>query len=77
MELKELLKQSALKHAEAFASGFVGECYDAAIVEAKEAVKKAIPGQVDDMIIDLVVQTLAPELKKQLLEKIALIHKEA
>lgn len=63
-------KESVLKHGEIFLKGVFGDNYDPAVKLASEAVKKAIPGQVDDMVIDLVVANFAPALKLAILGEI-------
>ena len=76
MELKEVAKKAALKHGEVFFKGMIGDVYDPALVEAKEALKKAIPGQVDDLVIELVVGNLAPIFKAELLKQVEKISEE-
>lgn len=66
-ELSETVKSSVAKHGEVMVKAVIEDCYDPAVLEAKEALKKLIPGQVDDMVIELVVTTFAPALKSALL----------
>lgn len=73
MEASQLLEASkvqALKDIEVLLKNQVAVAYDAAIGLAASKVKTAIPGQVDDMIIDLVIASLGPVLKEQLLAQI-------
>jgi hypothetical protein len=76
MALQEKAKKVLLKQAEVASKEVVEALWDDAVLEAKEAVKKAIPGQVDDVVIDLVVSTFAPKGKEVLLAKIAQISEE-
>ncbi len=77
MELQELAKQSLLKNGEAFVAAVLGDVYDPAVGELKAKIKDAIPGDVDDQIIEMIMAVVQPELKKILLEKVAGIYKEA
>ncbi len=77
MELQELAKQSLLKNGEAVVAGVVNDVYDPAFVKAKEGLKGAIPGSVDDAIIEMIAAVLQPQLKEILLAEVAKIHKEA
>lgn len=73
MEAKELLeaaKAQALKDLEVLLKNQVAVAYDAAIAMAAGKVKEAIPGQADDVIIDVVVASLKPVLKELLLQQI-------
>lgn len=79
MEPKELAGaavSSVAKHGEIMVKGVLGDIYDPAVAIAKEELKKLIPGQVDDMVIDLIVGTFGPELKKALLAQVDKISAE-
>lgn len=79
MEPSELAKaavSSVAKHGEIMVKGVLGDIFDPAVSVAKEELKKLIPGQVDDMVIDLVVGTFGPELKKALLAEVDKISAE-
>jgi len=69
-ELVNTVKGSVAKHGEVMVKAVIEDCYDLSINEAKEALKKLIPGQVDDMVIELVISTFAPALKTALLEQV-------
>jgi hypothetical protein len=73
---KEQVKAALLKHAEIFAEGIVADLYDPALDAAKEALKKAIPGQVDDAVIELVIGSLKPIFKAELLKQVEKISAE-
>jgi hypothetical protein len=75
--MKELAKKAALKHAEVFFEGMVKDLYDPALAVAKEELKKAIPGQVDDVVIELIVSNLGPVLKAELLKRVEKLSEEA
>lgn len=75
--LKEQVKQTLLKQAEQTAKVIVELHFDDALALGKEKLKEAIPGQVDDMVIDLVVNALALPMKEALLAEIEKIHQEA
>ena len=77
MELKDLAKESLLKNGEAFVAGVLGDVYDPAFALAKAKLKEAIPGAVDDAIIDMIAGVLQPSLKEILLAEVAKIHKAA
>ena len=69
-------KAIALKHAEAMAKEMVEVCLEPALLEGKEKLKAAIPGQVDDMVLDLVFGALQAPLKAALLAQIEKISAE-
>jgi hypothetical protein len=77
MALQEIVKESLLKNGEAMVKAVVNDVYDPAFLEAKEALKLAIPGQVDDAIIELIAGVLQPQLKALLLAQVEKIHEEA
>lgn len=72
----EKAKKTLLKHTEVFAEGLITDLYDDAIEAAKEALKKTIPGQVDDAIIELVIASLKPVFKAELMKQIEKISAE-
>lgn len=76
MELAEKAKMSLLKHGEIFVEGFLADMYEDAMKEAVAKVKLAIPGQVDDLVLDLVVANLGPALKAELLKQVEKISPE-
>jgi len=69
---KEALKQVELLLEKAVEAGKVEELVNLVKVE----VEKAIPGTVDDMVIELVVPKLIPVLKAALLAQIEKISEE-
>ena len=69
-ELLQAAKVQALKDLEVLLKNQVGVVYDGAIQLAAQKLKEAIPGQVDDAVIDVVVAALSPVLKEQLLLQI-------
>lgn len=73
MSLADNAKASVLKHGKEFAAGIIGDLYDEAAGELESKIKSLIPGQVDDMIIDLVAKTYQEELKQLLLAKLAAV----
>ena len=73
MEASQLLEASkvqALKDLEVLLKNQVGVAFDAAIELAAGKLKEAIPGEIDDTIIAMVVTSLKPVLKEQLLTQI-------
>ena len=73
METQELItkmKEQALKDIETLLKNQVGVAYDEAIELASAKLKAAIPGEVDDVIINMVVSSLKPLLKDLLLAQI-------
>ena len=66
----EVGKKAVLKHGEVFAKGIIGDVYDPAMALAKEKLKQVIPGQVDDVVIDLIVSNLGPVLKEEILKQV-------
>lgn len=66
-------KEQALVLAEETAKMVVDAVYDRLLEMILDEVKKAIPGQVDDMIIDTMKPIVAPKMKALLLEQIAKI----
>lgn len=69
METKEQL----LVLGEETAKLIVDAAYDRLLEIVLDEVKKAIPGQVDDMIIDTMKPIVAPKIKELLLAEIAKI----
>lgn len=69
-ELLEGMKVQALKDLEVLLKNQVGVAFDAAIELAASKLKEAIPGEIDDAIIVMVVASLKPVLKEQLLAQI-------
>ena len=69
-ELLEGMKVQALKDLEVLLKNQVGVAFDAAIELAAGKLKEAIPGEIDDAIIVMVVASLKPVLKEQLLAQI-------
>lgn len=74
--LKEKAKLSLLKHGELFVEGVLADLYEDALKEAVAKVKLAIPGQVDDLVFDLVVANLGPALKAEFLKQVEKISEE-
>lgn len=73
---KELVKKALLKHAEVFAEGLTNDLYGPAFDAAIEALKKAIPGQVDDAILALIGANLKPIFKQEIMKQIEKISAE-
>ena len=69
-QLLESMKVQALKDVEVLLKNQVGVAFDEAIELAAGKLKTAIPGEVDDAIIAMVVASLKPVLKEQLLAQI-------
>lgn len=74
--MKELAKKSLLKHGELFVEGVLADLYEPALKEAVAKVKAAIPGQVDDVVLDLIVANLGPVLKAELLKQVEKLSEE-
>lgn len=74
--LKEAAEKSVKKHGEIFLEGVLGDIYDPALAAAAEKLKAAIPGQIDDVVINLLVSNLGPILKQELLAKVEEISEE-
>lgn len=74
MELKEQAKQIALKHAEEMMKELVDVCMEPALIEAKEAIKQAIPGQIDDAVLEVMFAALMDPAKAALKAQIEKIH---
>ncbi len=66
-------KQEMLKLAEETAKVIVDASYDRTMEMIFDELKKAIPGTVDDNIIDMLKPIIAPKLKELLLAEIAKI----
>lgn len=73
---KQMAKLVLLKHAEVFAEGLVKDLYDPAFDSAKDGLKKAIPGQADDALIELILGTLKPIMKQELLAQVEKLSAE-
>jgi hypothetical protein len=71
--MEELLKQMEVQAKKDLALALKNQieiAYDAAVKEAAGKVKEAIPGQVDDVIIDMIVPAIAPLIKQELVKVI-------
>lgn len=71
--MEELLKQMEVQAKKDLALALKNQieiAYDAAVKEAAGKVKEAIPGQVDDVIIDMIVPAIAPLIKQELIKVI-------
>lgn len=66
-------KEKALALAEETAKLVVDATYDRLLEMILDEVKKAIPGTIDDMVIDTVKPVVAPKMKELLLAQIAKI----
>lgn len=66
----DLAKAQALKDLETLLKNQVELVYNQAISLAAAKAKEAIPGQIDDVVIDVFVASLSPVLKALLLEQI-------
>ena len=76
--MEELLKQmevQAKKDLAALLKNQLDLAFEVATKVAAEKLKAAIPGQVDDAIIDMVVPALSPIVKAELLKAIAELEK--
>lgn len=67
------MEQEVLVIAEAAAKALVDASYDRLMEVVFEEIKKAIPGTIDDSIIDMLKPIIAPKLKELLLAEIAKI----
>lgn len=67
------VKEQSLEIAEAAAKAIVDASYDRLLEMIFEELKKAIPGQIDDMVIDAVKPMIGPKMKELLLAEIAKI----
>lgn len=67
------MEQEVLVIAEAAAKALVDASYDRLMEVVFEEIKKAIPGTIDDSIIDMLKPIVAPKLKELLLAEIAKI----
>ena len=67
------VKDQALVLAEETAKLVVDATYDRLLEMILDEVKKAVPGQIDDMIIDTLKPIVAPKMKELLLAQIAKI----
>ena len=70
VQLLEGMKAQALKDLEVLLKNQVSVAFDQAIELAAGKLKEAIPGDIDDAIIAMVVGSLKPVLKEQLLAQI-------
>ena len=70
-------KQELLTVAEKAAEAVVNIAFDKVTDALVEEAKKAIPGQVDDAILDMLKPVLAPKLKELLLAEIKKIDGKA
>jgi len=71
LELVEAMKAQAVKDGKSAAVNQIELAYDPAVELAVAKLKEAIPGQMDDIILDLVKVNVAPIIKASLLEMIA------
>lgn len=71
--LGDKAKVLGLKIAKDVATELVVELLDPAIDTCASLVKKAIPGQVDDVVIDMVIAALRQPMKDELAKLIAQI----
>lgn len=69
-------KEQALVIAEAAAKALVDAAYDRVMELCFEEIKKAIPGTIDDAVIDMLKPIVGPKLKELLLVEIAKIAPE-
>lgn len=67
------VKDQALEVAELTAKALVDASYDRVMEMIFEEIKKAIPGTIDDMVIDTIKPVVAPKMKELLLAQIAKI----
>lgn len=67
------MEQEVLVIAETAAKALVDASYDRLMEVVFEEIKKAIPGTIDDSIIDMLKPIVAPKLKELLLAEIAKI----
>lgn len=67
----EPIKKEILKQVEAFlVAQFENGNFDLAVVQLKAKLQEAIPGKVDDVVLDALFPVLMPLLKQALLEQI-------
>lgn len=67
----EPVKKEILKQVEAFlVAQFENGNFDLAVVQLKAKLQEAIPGKVDDVVLDALFPVLMPLLKQALLEQI-------
>lgn len=71
--MDEFKKEELLVLAENTAKLIVDASYDKAMEMIFDELKKAIPGTIDDAIIDMLKPMIAPKLKELLLAEIAKI----
>lgn len=71
------VKSDVLEAAEGLAVKLIEKHFDASFEKVATKLKEAIPGQVDDMVIDMLKGKFQPELKADLLALASEIHKEA
>lgn len=69
-EILNVMKAQALKDLEILLKNQMEVGFDEAAKLACEKMKAAIPGQVDDVVIDMVSSPLIAELKKALLAQV-------
>lgn len=67
------IKSELLIIAEATAKAIVDSSYDKLMEIVFDEVKKAVPGTIDDAVIDMMKPLIAPKLKELLLAEIAKI----
>ncbi|TXH08960.1 MAG: hypothetical protein E6R04_09705 [Spirochaetes bacterium] len=73
----DVAKLEALKELELMLEKLVnGPAYENLMIGVKEELKKLIKGNVDDMIIDLVVPALVPGLKAAILLQVEKISQD-
>lgn len=70
------MKEEALAAAEISLELFVEKAFEPVVDGLLEELKKAIPGQVDDAVIEMVKPSLKPIAKKLLLEQIEKISEK-
>jgi len=71
--MEELKKEELLALAENTAKVIVDASYDKLMEMLFDEIKKAIPGTMDDSIIDMLKPIIAPKVKELLLAEIAKI----
>lgn len=69
-ELVEAMKVQAIKDGKALVKNQIELAYDPAVELAVAKLSAAIPGQMDDVILNLVKANVAPILKASILEVI-------
>jgi hypothetical protein len=75
-ELAKKAKAVALKHIEEMVKEQIELVFDDAVELAAGKLKEAIPGQADDVVINLIVSALKAPLKAALLEQAGKIYAE-